>query len=54
MAVYWGGYWLLGVLGHAIGSGALLLVSLGFGLGVWSSARREYPCRPPCFDAPLG
>jgi len=53
MAVYWGGYWLLGALGHAIGSGVLLLVTLGFGLGVWSSARREYLRRPPCFDAPL-
>ncbi|GAB3787595.1 hypothetical protein [Dyella agri] len=53
MAVYWGGYWLLGALGYAIGSGVLLLVTLGFGLGVWSSARREYLRRPPCFDAPL-
>ncbi|MEW9625569.1 hypothetical protein [Rhodanobacter geophilus] len=53
MAVYWGGYWLLGVLGHAIGGGVLLLVTLGFGLGVWTSARREYLRRPPCFDAPL-
>lgn len=53
MAVYWGGYWLLGALGHALGSGVLLLVTLGFGLGVWTSARREYLRRPPCFDAPL-
>jgi hypothetical protein len=53
MAVYWSGYWLLGALGHAIGSSVLLLVTLGFGLGVWTSARREYLRRPPCFDAPL-
>ena len=53
MAVYWGGYWLLGALGLAFGSAALLLVTLGFGLGVWTSARREYLRRPPCFDAPL-
>ncbi len=53
MAAYWGGYWLLGVLGHALGSGVLLLLTLGFGLGVWTSARREYLRRPPCFDAPL-
>lgn len=53
MAVYWGGYWLLGALGLTIGGGLLLLVTLGFGLGVWSSARREYLRRPPCFDAPL-
>lgn len=53
MAVYWGGYWLLGALGLAFGSAALLLVTLGFGLGVWTSARREYLRRPPSFDAPL-
>lgn len=53
MAVYWGGYWLLGTLGLAFGSAALLLVTLGFGLGVWTSARREYLRRPPSFDAPL-
>ena len=53
MATYWGGYWLLGAFGHVIGSGVLLLVTLGFGLGVWTSARREYLRRPPCFDAPL-
>lgn len=53
MAAYWGGYWLLGALGHALGSGVLLLLTLGFGLGVWTSARREYLRRPPCFDAPL-
>jgi hypothetical protein len=53
MAVYWGGYWLLGTLGFAFGSATLLLVTLGFGLGVWISARREYLRRPPSFDAPL-
>ncbi|MBD8881224.1 hypothetical protein IHE49_12105 [Rhodanobacter sp. 7MK24] len=53
MAVYWGGYWLLGALGLPFGSTALLLVTLGFGLGVWTSARREYLRRPPSFDAPL-
>ncbi|OOG36444.1 hypothetical protein B0E52_16725 [Rhodanobacter sp. C06] len=53
MVTYWGGYWLLGALGHALGGGVLLLVTLGFGLGVWTSARREYLRRPPCFDAPL-
>ncbi|MBD8897340.1 hypothetical protein [Rhodanobacter sp. DHG33] len=53
MAVYWGGYWLLGTLGIAFGSAVLLLVTLGFGLGVWTSARREYLRRPPSFDAPL-
>jgi hypothetical protein len=44
---------LLGALGLAFGSAALLLVTLGFGLGVWTSARREYLRRPPSFDAPL-
>nr|WP_225561646.1 hypothetical protein [Rhodanobacter sp. DHB23] len=53
MAVYWGGYWLLGTLGLAFGGAILLLVTLGFGLGVWTSARREYLRRPPSFDAPL-
>jgi hypothetical protein len=53
MATYWGGYWLLGALGHVLGGGILLLVTQGFGLGVWSSARREYLRRSPCFDAPL-
>ena len=31
----------------------LALVSLGFGLGVWFAAQREYQRREPCFDAPL-
>jgi hypothetical protein len=53
MAVYWGGYWLLGLLGYAVGGAALALVTLGFGIAVWLAARREYLRRPPCFDAPL-
>jgi hypothetical protein len=31
----------------------LALVSLGFGLGTWFAAQREYQRREPCFDAPL-
>ncbi|KRE96515.1 hypothetical protein ASG87_16095 [Frateuria sp. Soil773] len=53
MATYWGGYWLLGVLGYAIGGAALALVTLGFGIAVWLGAQREYQRRTPCFDAPL-
>lgn len=53
MAVYWGGYWLLGALGLALGGIALALVTMSFGLAVWIAAQREYRRRPPCFDAPL-
>jgi hypothetical protein len=53
MATYWGGYWLLGTLGYAVGGLALALVTLSFGLAVWMAAQREYLRRPPCFDAPL-
>ncbi|MDO1529278.1 hypothetical protein QMK61_10615 [Fulvimonas sp. R45] len=53
MVTYWGGYWLLGALGYALGGGALALVTLSFGIAVWLAAQREYQHRPPCFDAPL-
>lgn len=53
MAVYWAGAWLVGALGYLVGGGLLALVSLGFGLGVWFAAQREYQRREPCFDAPL-
>jgi hypothetical protein len=53
MAAYWGGYWLLGALGYAVGSVLLALLVGSFGLAVWRAARREYLGRPPCFDAPL-
>ena len=53
MAVYWGGYWLLGALGLVLGGLVLALVTMGFGLAVWIAAQREYQRRPPCFDAPL-
>ncbi|HUB89335.1 MAG TPA: hypothetical protein VMA74_06345 [Dyella sp.] len=54
MAVYWGGYWLVGTAGYLIGGGLLALVSLGFGAGVWMAAQREYVSRAPRFDAPIG
>ncbi|RUL70968.1 hypothetical protein [Dyella choica] len=54
MAVYWGGYWLVGTLGYALGGGLLALLALGFGLGVWFAAQREYVSRAPRFDAPIG
>lgn len=53
MATYWGGYWLLGALGLALGGLVLALVTMSFGLAVWIAAQREYQRRPPCFDAPL-
>ncbi|HEV2621408.1 MAG TPA: hypothetical protein VGU65_04875 [Frateuria sp.] len=53
MATYWGGAWLVGALGYLVGGGVLALVTLGFGLGVWFAAQREYQRREPCFDAPL-
>ncbi|HEV2540072.1 MAG TPA: hypothetical protein VGU03_10225 [Frateuria sp.] len=53
MASYWGGAWLVGALGYLLGGGVLALVTLGFGLGVWFAAQREYQRREPCFDAPL-
>lgn len=52
--VYWGGYWLVGVAGYAIGGGVLAFVTLGFGLGTWFAAQREYQQRSPRFDAPIG
>lgn len=54
MAVYWGGYWLVGTIGYAIGGGLLALVAPGFGAGVWFAAQREYVSRAPRFDAPIG
>jgi hypothetical protein len=54
MAVYWGGYWLVGTAGYLIGGGVLALVTLSFGFGVWLAAQREYQQRPPRFDAPIG
>jgi len=53
MAVYWGGYWLVGKTGYAVGGGLLALVALGFGAGVWFAAQREYVSRAPRFDAPI-
>lgn len=52
MMAYWGSYWLLGALGFVFGRAAPLL-TLGFGLVVWTSARREYLRRPPSLEAPL-
>jgi hypothetical protein len=54
MGVYWGGYWLVDVAGYLIGGGTLTLVTLGFSLGAWFAAQREYQLRPPRFDAPIG
>ncbi|MFC3651844.1 hypothetical protein ACFONN_09835 [Dyella humi] len=53
MGVYWGGYWLVGTAGYALGGGVLALVALGFGAGVWFAAQREYVSRAPRFDAPI-
>ena len=53
MAVYWAGVWLVDALGYTFGGGLLTLVVLGFGLGAWFAAQREYQRREPCFDAPL-
>jgi hypothetical protein len=50
---YWAGVWLADTLGYVFGGGLLALVVLGFGLGVWFGAQREYQRREPCFDAPL-
>jgi len=52
-AMYWAGVWLVDALGYVFGGGLLALVTLGFGLGVWFAAQREYQRREPCFDAPL-
>jgi hypothetical protein len=54
MAVYWGGYWLVGTAGYLVGGSVLVLVTLGFGISVWFAAQREYQQRPPRFDAPIG
>ncbi|MGN6280878.1 hypothetical protein [Frateuria sp.] len=53
MAMYWAGVWLVGALGYVFGGGLLALMTLGFALGVWFAAQREYQRREPCFDAPL-
>ena len=53
MAMYWAGVWLVDALGYAVGGGLLALLTLGFGLGTWFAAQREYQRREPCFDAPL-
>lgn len=53
MGMYWAGAWLVDALGYVFGGGLLALVTLGFGLGVWFAAQREYQRREPCFDAPL-
>ncbi|SFS17920.1 hypothetical protein SAMN05216570_3688 [Dyella sp. OK004] len=53
MAMYWGGYWLIGAIGYAIGGITLAVVTISFGGGVWYAAQREYQRRTPCFDAPL-
>jgi hypothetical protein len=52
MGMYWSGVWLVDALGYLLGGGLLALVTLGFGLGVWFAAQREYQRREPCFDAP--
>ncbi|WP_049621613.1 hypothetical protein [Frateuria defendens] len=54
MLLYWGGYWLLGAVGYALGGTLLALVALSFGGGVWFAAQREFQEREPRFDAPLG
>jgi hypothetical protein len=54
MAVYWGGYWLVGTLGYLLGGGLLAVVTLSFGFATWFAAQREYQQRPPRFDAPTG
>jgi hypothetical protein len=54
MAVYWGGYWLVGMAGYLLGGGLLALVTLSFGFAVWFAAQREYQQRSPRFDAPIG
>nr|WP_239537770.1 hypothetical protein [Dyella mobilis] len=54
MAVYWGGYWLVGIAGYLIGGAVLALVTLSFGGGVWFAAQREYQQLAPRFDAPIG
>jgi hypothetical protein len=53
MAVYWGGYWLVGMAGYLLGGGLLALVTLSFGFAVWFAAQREYQQRSPRFDAPI-
>lgn len=53
MGAYWGGTWLIGALGYAIGGGLLMVVALSFGAGVWLAAQHEYRRRMPCFDAPM-
>lgn len=54
MGVYWGGYWLVGVAGYAIGGGVLALITLAFSFGAWFAAQREYRLRAPRFEAPIG
>lgn len=54
MAVYWGGYWMVGAAGYLIGGGMLALIALSFGFGVLFAAQREYQQRAPRFDAPIG
>jgi hypothetical protein len=54
MAVYWGGYWLVGTAGYVMGGGVLAVVTLSFSFGVWFAAQREYQQRSPRFDAPIG
>ena len=54
MAVYWGGYWLIGVAGWALGGALVTTLSLGFGLGAWFGAQREYLRRLPSFEASPG
>ncbi|GFZ92422.1 hypothetical protein [Dyella caseinilytica] len=54
MAVYWGGYWLVGTAGYLIGGSVLAVITLSFGFGVWFAAQREYQQRSPRFDAPMG
>lgn len=53
MGAYWGGYELIGFAGLTIGGLLLSTVTLGFGLGVWWAAQREYLRREPRFDLPV-
>jgi hypothetical protein len=54
MGVYSGGYWLVDTFDYLVGGGILAVITLGFGLGAWFAAQREYLLRPPRFDAPIG
>lgn len=46
-------YWLIGRFGLSIGALGGVLITLPFGIGAWTAARKEYLQRIPIFDAPL-